>query len=64
VYHINVQLFYNVKFKSIFLPDDVVASQYVFRSQVPKLVHQINKIVPVVYQKRLQIAETTIFNDL
>ena len=44
------------------IPGDVVTSHLVFRFQVPKIVHQINKIVPVTYQKSLQVAESTIFD--
>ncbi len=45
------------------LPGEIVTIHFVLRFQVPKLVDQINKLVPVVHQKRLQIAEPTIFND-
>ena len=44
------------------IPGDVVTSHFVFRFQVPKIVHQINEIVPVAYQKSLQAAESTIFD--
>ena len=44
------------------IPGDVVTSHFALCFQVPKIVHQINKIVPVIYQKSLQVAESTIFD--
>ena len=52
-----------VKIKFMFLPGDIVNYYFVILSQITKLVQQIKEIVPVVNQKRLQVAEPTIFND-
>ena len=44
------------------IPGDVVTFHFALCFQVPKIVHQINEIVPVTYQKSLQVAESTIFD--